>query len=169
MLRPLALALALLPVSAQADDSPATIEDLVQFFANSVDLGAPKGLCIGTPQDCAEQARPPSRDMLVTFELDSATLTAEARDSLDIYATAMQDARISALAFSVEGHTDGRGSPDYNTALSEARAETVLGYLVAKGIAPTRLRASGFGETKPRVEDTLDPGNRRVEMRVDLR
>ncbi|MEQ1508761.1 MAG: OmpA family protein, partial [Myxococcota bacterium] len=69
----------------------------------------------------------------------------------------------------IEGHTDARGDDAANLTLSQARAEAVRTYLVSQGIAPERLVARGFGETRP-----LQPGdseevcatNRRVEFHL---
>ena len=107
--------------------------------------------------------------MLVTFELDSADLTAEARENLAVFAEMMKDERLKIASFVVEGHTDARGGDEYNVDLSEARATSVRDYLVGLGVSQDRLAAVGFGKSKPRVDDELDPENRRVELRIDLR
>ena len=108
---------------------------------------------------------PGGYDMLVTFELDSATLTAQARQNLDAFAGALASPALSALRFAVEGHTDATGSPDHNLDLSERRAASVVAYLVEHGVAADRLTAEGFGETRPRLPDPEHPDNRRVETR----
>src|SRR5712664_3348225 len=69
----------------------------------------------------------------------------------------------------VEGHTDSTGSARTNTALSQARAESVGSYLVSHGIAPSRLVARGFGPSRPLATNVTRTGreaNRRVEFRV---
>lgn len=159
-----ALLLAATPLAAQEALTP---DDLVMFFVDSV-LGTGKGLCVGTQQNCIANGEPKSRDMLVTFEFNSSTLTADAKATLDVYADAILDERLEQLRFSVEGHTDGRGDDRYNLGLSEARAESVRAFLIGKGVAPDRLIATGYGETKPITGNILDPENRRVEMRVKL-
>jgi outer membrane protein OmpA-like peptidoglycan-associated protein len=71
-------------------------------------------------------------------------------------------------SLSIEGHTDDVGTNDANQALSEARASAVRTYLTGQlGIVPARLRAGGFGESKPRETNSTIEGrarNRRVEM-----
>lgn len=153
------------PVAAQ---SQYTTGQLVDFFVNSLDMGASRGICIGTPQECAAPVEPKGLDMLVTFELDSADLTAEAKDNLALFAQMMQDERLEIARFVVEGYTDARGGDDYNIDLSEARAASVKAFLTEQGVAPERLSAIGFGKTNPRMPDPLDPENRRVELRIDL-
>ena len=67
----------------------------------------------------------------------------------------------------VEGHTDNTGDPAYNQALSEARAETVLDYLVTKGVAADRLEARGYGFSRPIADNDTEAGrakNRRVDF-----
>lgn len=144
-----------------------TVDELVEFFIRSADLGATRGICIGTPQECAPP-EPEGLDMLVTFELDSAELTPEARANLTLFAQMMQDERLAIARFVVEGHTDARGDDGYNIGLSEQRAEAVRSHLVALGVEPRRLSAIGFGKDKPRTGDALDPENRRVELRLTL-
>lgn len=144
-------------------------EDIVKYFAESVELGASRGICVGTEEECAKAGEPAPKtglDMLVNFELDSAELTADARSQLAEFARALKDNRLKAHSFVIEGHTDARGSERYNLGLSERRADSVAGFLLANGIEPARLTAVGKGMDNPRVADRYDPVNRRVEMRI---
>ena len=73
------------------------------------------------------------------------------------------------LLVEVEGHTDDKGSAVTNTALSQARAEAVVGALVRRGVKGNRLQARGFGPSRPVAPNTNRAGrekNRRVEFRV---
>ena len=71
---------------------------------------------------------------------------------------------------SVEGHTDNRGEEASNLDLSLRRAQSVVNYLIRKGVAGNRLVAKGYGETRP-----LDPAdteaaweaNRRVDVLIE--
>jgi len=69
----------------------------------------------------------------------------------------------------VQGYADQRGTPEYNDALSRRRADTVIAWLSAHGVAPQRLRAAAHGATAP-VEPGDDEAsheqNRRVVFRV---
>ena len=72
-----------------------------------------------------------------------------------------------ALNLSVEGHTDNVGDPKSNKTLSEQRAKAVVDALVGAGIAPSRLKAAGFGQEKPVADNRSEEGrakNRRVEL-----
>ena len=73
------------------------------------------------------------------------------------------------MRIEIGGHTDGRGSDDYNQRLSESRAKAVVDYLVEKGIEPRRLRHKGYGKQHPIAPNDTDEGrarNRRVEFRI---
>ena len=72
-----------------------------------------------------------------------------------------------ALKVEIEGHTDNRGAAAYNRNLSEKRAIAVMEYFIAKGIAPNRLTAVGYGFSKPAASNDTPAGraqNRRVEL-----
>jgi outer membrane protein OmpA-like peptidoglycan-associated protein len=67
----------------------------------------------------------------------------------------------------IEGHTDDRGSPTGNNALSQRRAQAVAVYLISKGISARRLSARGYGQAQPLVpNDSAEhrEQNRRVEF-----
>jgi outer membrane protein OmpA-like peptidoglycan-associated protein len=69
----------------------------------------------------------------------------------------------------VEGHTDNVGKAAVNQKLSQGRADSVMKYLVGKGVAPSRLEAKGYGESKPVADNATAKGreaNRRVELRI---
>jgi len=71
------------------------------------------------------------------------------------------------LKLRVEGHTDNQGSAAANQALSEKRAQAVVAWLTAHGVAANRLTAKGFGQTKPIEDNGTEDGrakNRRVEL-----
>ncbi len=74
------------------------------------------------------------------------------------------------LKFIIEGHTDSGGQADYNMTLSQNRANSVKNYLVFLGIDTNRLKAIGYGFSKPNRTNRLQDGrelNRRVEIKVD--
>jgi len=102
----------------------------------------------------------------VTFETNSAVLTAQDKLLLDSAAQAI----LSRPAYSVEvrGHTDDRGSNAYNQKLSERRAASVREYLISKGIPEGRFSGvKGFGEEQPIASNDTDEGraqNRRVTL-----
>jgi outer membrane protein OmpA-like peptidoglycan-associated protein len=144
-------------------------DEIVEFFVKSAKLGAARGLCIGTAEECDKTApKPTGFDMLINFELDSATLTDQAQQNLDEFAKALANDQLSSARFVVEGYTDGRGSEGYNLGLSERRAQAVTDFLFERGVSQDMVSAIGKGEANPRVADPLDAVNRRVEMRIEL-
>jgi outer membrane protein OmpA-like peptidoglycan-associated protein len=76
----------------------------------------------------------------------------------------------SGIKVEISGHTDNYGHWKYNTALSQKRAEAVKDYLTKKGIDSRRIKAVGYGESKPlATNDDENEGrelNRRVEFKV---
>ena len=73
------------------------------------------------------------------------------------------------IKIEISGHTDDKGELDYNQKLSQQRAESVLQYLVKKGVDKTRLIAKGYGESKPIVPNDSEENkakNRRTEVRI---
>lgn len=107
-----------------------------------------------------------SASLLITFETNSADLTAAAKQQLDVVAAALKNDRLAEYSFNVEGHADPRGVAEANLILSQQRAESVRAYLVSShNIAAERLKAEGKGDT-----DLLNrkvpaaPENRRVTI-----
>jgi outer membrane protein OmpA-like peptidoglycan-associated protein len=71
------------------------------------------------------------------------------------------------IKIEIQGHTDDRGSADYNKKLSDRRAAAVLKYLVSHGIDPSRLTSHGYGKEKPIVPNDTDQ-NRALNRRVQF-
>jgi outer membrane protein OmpA-like peptidoglycan-associated protein len=104
----------------------------------------------------------------VTFTLGSATLSDEARQTLDGVASGVSGQQ-SGYLVEIQGFTDATGSENTNVALSQRRAESVLRYLVSKGVPLHRISIVGLGEANPAADNTTRDGraqNRRVEIRV---
>lgn len=143
-----------------------TSDDLVSFMLRSAQ--ATRGVCVGTAQECAQMSKPAGFDMMVNFELNSATLTSDARENLTQVGRALADPRLKGTRFEVDGYTDASGTVPYNDALSQRRAASVAQFLIEQGVQPERLTPVGLGESAPRVADAFDPANRRVEIRLSL-
>ncbi len=103
----------------------------------------------------------------VNFEYNSSRLTPRARAILEEVAAELKN--YPNVKVQVEAHTDSKGSSGYNLWLSKARAQSVIDFLVSRGISARRLIPIGFGETKPIASNKTDAGralNRRVEFKV---
>jgi OOP family OmpA-OmpF porin len=114
----------------------------------------------------APPARPASASLLITFETNSAELTGQAKQSLDIVGRALKSDRLADFRFGVEGHADPRGGPDFNLELSRQRAESVRQYLVQNNyIEDRRLEAVGKGDRQLlNKANPAAPENRRVTI-----
>lgn len=101
----------------------------------------------------------------VTFDFDSASLRPAFFDVLDSVALVLREYERTVLV--VDGHTDAVGSAEYNHDLSLRRADTVVAYLVNRGVRPVRIQAYGYGEQYPVATNRTAEGrsrNRRVEL-----
>lgn len=101
----------------------------------------------------------------IKFDTNKATLKPESMGPInEIYSLMEKQADLN---FSVEGHTDSDGDDASNMTLSKARGKTVMDKLIEMGISANRLKAAGFGESKPIDNNTTPEGkanNRRVEF-----
>jgi OmpA-OmpF porin, OOP family len=96
----------------------------------------------------------------VNFTKGSAVLSDDGKRALDQVAKCL-----SADKYEVAGHTDSDGSDAMNQKLSEARAKSVVTYLLTKGVAQARMMAAGYGESKPVADNNSTEGkakNRRI-------
>jgi outer membrane protein OmpA-like peptidoglycan-associated protein len=101
----------------------------------------------------------------IEFDFDQATIRPESLPLLERIADAMK--AHPSLIIEVRGHTDDRGTDAYNLRLSQRRAEAVVEALVAMGVERSRLRAVGFGKSRPLVPNTSEENrarNRRTEF-----
>jgi outer membrane protein OmpA-like peptidoglycan-associated protein len=102
----------------------------------------------------------------VQFRTDRSELLPISLPVLDEIATALKATPDSRWA--VEGHTDNVGTQAHNETLSQARAQSVMDYLVSKGVDRTTLEAKGWGENRPIFSNSTVEGraaNRRVQLR----
>jgi peptidoglycan-associated lipoprotein len=83
----------------------------------------------------------------VFFDLDRAEVRGDQREALDQNAGWLRK-RLE-VRIVIEGHCDERGTAQYNMALGERRAQTVMDYLVALGIAPSRIQVMSYGKERP--------------------
>jgi len=104
----------------------------------------------------------------VYFGFDDATLDRDARKQLDEDFECLQKAPFRRLR--LEGHTDERGTTEYNLALGERRADAVKKYLAGLGLESRRLKAISYGKERPADPGHDEPAwsrNRRVEIATE--
>ncbi|MDX1350988.1 MAG: OmpA family protein, partial [Putridiphycobacter sp.] len=83
----------------------------------------------------------------IEYDYDKATLRPVSIEILDKLVEFLE--LNDNLSVEIRSHTDYRGSDSYNMKLSDARAKSVVDYLIAQGIAYERLKPKGYGETTP--------------------
>jgi outer membrane protein OmpA-like peptidoglycan-associated protein len=109
----------------------------------------------------------PSVNLNIPFELNSSALKPQASEQLKQLELALTSDALGKDRFVVAGHTDAKGSAQYNKQLSLRRAQAVKQFLVAKGMDAGRLDTVGYGSEKLLDPDRPDDSsNRRVEIRV---
>ncbi|MBR5660199.1 MAG: OmpA family protein [Bacteroidales bacterium] len=102
------------------------------------------------------------------FDFDKSEIRADAIPILDKAVAWLNE--FPTVKGVIEGHTDSRGTEEYNQGLSERRAKAVYDYLVNKGINKFRLTWKGFGESRPVATNETDEGrqlNRRIVLVLD--
>lgn len=103
----------------------------------------------------------------IYFDFDKTTLKKESFTELNKVVEFLK--QNPSVEIEISGHTDNKGSDDYNLNLSQGRSQSVVDYIVSQGIDSFRLTAHGYGETKPIETNDTDAGranNRRVEFTV---
>jgi len=108
----------------------------------------------------------PSIDLEINFEYNSAAITGKATSAVTELGKALSSPDLKGSVFLVAGHTDAKGTDEYNQALSERRAEAIKRYLMTKyGIAGENLVAVGYGKTQLKnTNNPLADENRRVQV-----
>jgi len=103
----------------------------------------------------------------ITFATNQSYITSGFHATLNDVAKVLT--KFDKTYLSIEGHTDSQGSNEFNQKLSEQRAISVRNYLVQQNILDGRLQVTGYGETKPLVDNSSDKNraiNRRVEIQI---
>lgn len=103
----------------------------------------------------------------VNFEFNKASLTSTAKSNLDKLVSVFKDYPDTDIK--IFGHTDSKGSDEYNLDLSKRRANSVKDYLSSRGLVSSRFEVVGLGETDPIASNDTDSGrgkNRRVEFAI---
>ncbi len=117
-------------------------------------------------EGAAGARKPASASLLITFETNSAALTARAKRILDVVGDALASDKLGSFRFGIEGYADPRGVSAVNLKLSQARAESVRDYLVtSKHIDRARLEPVGKGDQELlNKSNPIAPENRRVTI-----
>lgn len=116
---------------------------------------------------CQERFTGLLANSIINFSTANAEISTDSYALLDKLAVIAEEC--SAAKITIKGHTDSRGAESYNQQLSQNRAQSVVDFLVSKGVDSTRLTAIGFGENAAIADNTTSEGralNRRIEFTV---
>lgn len=138
-----------------------------QRFVDSLRGKTTRSLSGGDRERVAAIAKEkPSIDLEINFEYNSSAITGKAVSAVAELGKALSSPDLKGGVFLVAGHTDGKGTDQYNQILSERRAENIKRYLMEKyGIAGDNLVTVGYGKTQ--LKNSANPladENRRVQV-----
>lgn len=85
----------------------------------------------------------------IFYDFDKATLRPESKEALDEMVQVLTDN--PNVTIEMASHTDRKGTDEYNINLSSRRAQSVIDYLIEKGISADRLQSQGYGESRPKT------------------
>jgi len=163
------LSLAQSPAAGQEPPAKVTSSDEILQALSKPKEAPTRGLSFPTRglQRREQSISEPSVNLNIPFEYNSSALKPQAAEQLKQLEVALASPSVGNDRFVVAGHTDAKGSAEYNKQLSLRRAESVKHFLVEKGIDPKRLDTIGYGSEKLLLPDNPDdPSNRRVEIRA---
>jgi outer membrane protein OmpA-like peptidoglycan-associated protein len=107
----------------------------------------------------------------IFYDFDKATLRPESFPALDSLYDVLSNN--PSIVVEIRSHTDSKGNDDYNMKLSQNRAQSVVNYMVKKGITVDRLKATGMGETEPIAPNEINgkdnPEGRQLNRRTDFK
>ena len=162
-------------IKKQVLDTPAyTTEEIVPAITKTVTktvLVSKGGITVWEEVDCSLVGT--NNILNILYEYNSARLTPTSTSDIDNNLLKLMKDKPN-LRVEIMSHTDSRGNDDYNMSLSQQRAQSVVNYLVNKGISRDRLVAKGFGETRLKnkcsngvsCSDDQHQENRRTEFRI---
>lgn len=106
-------------------------------------------------------------DSGLLFDFNSSALSSASKANIQKMASTLNEYPDTNIL--VEGHTDSKGSEEYNQNLSVERASSVVDYALAQGIPRSRMTIKGYGESQPIATNETEAGrqqNRRVEIAI---
>lgn len=176
----LAAALSLLATLAHGQtnygNQPPAVDDIIRDLAPSNGAAPPvptRALRPGAAVSATSTAPPPtpraaSISMQVNFDFNSDAISSSSEQTMNNLAQAMQAPQLASRQFRIVGHTDAKGTADYNQRLSERRAASVKRALVRNGVPAERLETDGRGKSDLLNRDNPNAAeNRRVEIQAN--
>ena len=135
-------------------------------FARLREIRKTRGLTIQEREELAKASKElPQINILILFKFDSDEVRTDGMKTLNEVASALKSKELRGKSFVISGHTDRKGTPDYNIDLSLRRADSVKRILVADGIDADTIATVGFGfEQLANKNDPYAAENRRVQF-----
>jgi peptidoglycan-associated lipoprotein len=156
---------------SSTDTSDADAQAAEAAAAQQAQMDAEQAATAATAADAAAAAQKALEDAAaaagdtVYFGFDEYSLSAAAQSALDAHIAL---AKTNSTSIRLEGHTDERGTREYNMALGERRANAVADYMVGNGISRSRIESVSYGEERPAASGSGEANwsqNRRVQIR----
>jgi len=125
--------------------------------------GCPETAELGSPADTLAHYGP------VYFGFNQSALQPSERAKVDAALKEIKGMKNPKIIIKLDGHTDSKGTSDYNQALGERRANVVKQYMLSKGVKASSIELNSYGESKPAATNDTEAGraqNRRVEILV---
>jgi outer membrane protein OmpA-like peptidoglycan-associated protein/tetratricopeptide (TPR) repeat protein len=121
----------------------------------------------------AKRPKDPIHIPNIQYEFDKSNILEQSKIAIDTTVLRLMEANPEVIV-EIQSHTDSKGSDQYNEKLSQKRAESVVSYLISKGIQPVRLKAKGYGESKPiapndKPDGSDNPEGRAMNRRTDFK
>ncbi len=163
-------------IKMQVVDQPArVVEEIVPAVTQTITktiLTKKGGMTVWEEIDCNLVSANPNI-LPIFYDYNSARITSDSEKIIDEYLLSLMKEK-SGIRIEIMSHTDSRGNDEYNKALSQQRAQSVVNYLVNKGISRSRLVAKGYGETRlvnhcgngVSCSESEHQQNRRTEFRI---
>lgn len=144
-----ALTAALFVGCAQTQEAPEV--DETQANQEQVVQKTPEQVAAEERQARVDSAKAEVANMgdTVFFDFDDSAIKSESVSTLNAWANYLKVSGDNAV---IQGHTDERGSREYNISLGERRANAVIGYLTSQGVDASQLEAVSYGEESPAVD-----------------
>jgi OmpA-OmpF porin, OOP family len=157
--------------SLEADKEYMLIVKKADFLGTTSDVstaGITQSRIINKSLALAKKPKEPIRIPNIQYEFDKSNILEASKMAIDTTIFALMEANPE-LIIEIQSHTDSKGNDLYNEKLSQKRAESVVSYLVSKGIQPERLKAKGYGEKHPVAPNENSDGSDNPEGRAQNR
>ena len=111
-------------------------------------------------------------ESVIFFDFNKSNIQSSAKTKLKLLCDFMQ--KYPSINFLIKGHSDSKGTDNYNNSLSLKRAKQVYTYILSKGISRHRLKFKGYGSSKPTIASDLlisgkdNGGERELDRRVEF-